>query len=340
MILRLVERTDRIAHIPRILYHWRVHASSTAGGDAKPYAYVAARNAIAGHLERCGIDAEVGYGPPGLYRVAHRVDPQESIALVLAARDPLGLEEAARSWVSQPHPTWTVVLAAPAQTLTACADALRSAGLADSRLTMVATEADTDPAAALSAAADAASAELLLLMQAPAIGLTHDWLTRLIGYGHQPQIAAAGPIVLGPDGRICQAGIALPEGIPLHLLHGVRSSMDNFFGYGTSVYNVSAVSGMLATQHDNLQGTRRPRPAVRRPGTDRVLHASHRYASRAHRDRPRRAAACHGADTAINDLPRSGACARAGAERTPATPTTTPTTAPIAATSSPSGADR
>ncbi len=55
MILRLVERTDRIAHIPRILYHWRAHAESTAGGyDAKPYAYVAARNAIAGHLQRTG----------------------------------------------------------------------------------------------------------------------------------------------------------------------------------------------------------------------------------------------------------------------------------------------
>ena len=75
MILRLVERTDRIAHIPRILYHWRAHADSTAGGDAKPYAYVAARNAIAAHLERSGIEADVGYGPPGLYRVAHRVDP-------------------------------------------------------------------------------------------------------------------------------------------------------------------------------------------------------------------------------------------------------------------------
>ena len=74
MILRLTERTDRIAHIPRILYHWRAHASSTAGGDAKPYAYVAARSAIAAHLERTGVDAEVGYGPPGLYRVAHRVD--------------------------------------------------------------------------------------------------------------------------------------------------------------------------------------------------------------------------------------------------------------------------
>ena len=90
-------------------------------------------------------------------------------------------------------------------------------------------------------------------MQSPAAGLTHDWLTRLIGYGSQPQIAAAAPIVLGPDGRIAQAGVALPRGIPLHLLHGDRSSMDNFFGYGTSVYNVSAVSGVLATRRDTYR---------------------------------------------------------------------------------------
>ena len=87
-------------------------------------------------------------------------------------------------------------------------------------------------------------------MQAPAIGLTHDWLTRLLGYSAQPGIAAAGPVLLAPDGRIHQAGIAIPEGIPLHLLHGARSSMDELFGYGTSVYNVSAVSGILATRRE------------------------------------------------------------------------------------------
>jgi len=253
MILRLVERTDRIAHIPRILYHWRVHASSTAGGDAKPYAYVAARNAIAGHLERCGIEAEVGYGPPGLYRVAHRVDPRQSIALVLALEDPQGLEEAARSWISQPHARWKLVLAAPEQAVAACSGALEAAGVEDSRVTIVPMTAGTDSATALDAAAGAAVAELLLIMQAPAIGLTYDWLTRLIGYGNQPQIGAAGPIVLGPDGRIAQAGVALPQGIPLHLLHGDRSSMDKFFGYGTSVYNVSAVSGALATRREIYQ---------------------------------------------------------------------------------------
>ena len=43
-VLRLTERTDRIAHIPHILYHWRAHTRSTAGGDdAKPFAYGAAQ---------------------------------------------------------------------------------------------------------------------------------------------------------------------------------------------------------------------------------------------------------------------------------------------------------
>jgi O-antigen biosynthesis protein len=253
MILRLVEHTDRIAHIPQILYHWRIHGSSTAGGDAKPYAYVAARNAIAAHLERCGIEAEVEYGPPGLYRVMHRIDPLQSIALVVALEDDQGLEEAAHSWASQPHRAWEIVLTAPKHAVAGCKAALRAAGIDEARVTIIATKEKFDAATALAAAADTATAEHLLLMEAPAAGLTYDWLARLIGYSNQHGISAAGPILLSQDGRICEAGIAVPDGVPLYLLHGTRSSMDNFFGYGTSVYNVSAVSGVLATPRDAYQ---------------------------------------------------------------------------------------
>jgi O-antigen biosynthesis protein len=253
MILRLVERTDRIAHIPRILYHWRAHANSTAGGDAKPYAYVAARNAIASHLERSGLEAEVGYGPPGLYRVTHRVDRSTSVDLVLSVDNELGVAEAAASWLDQPHPSWNVVITAPAAALDSTTAALTQAGIPESRITAIPAAPGTSPADALAAAATAATSQHLLLMQSPAMGLTHDWLTRLIGYSNQPHIAAAGPIVLAPDGRIQQAGIAIPEGIPLHLLYGTRSSMDDFFGFGTSVYNVSAVSGVLVTPRDTYQ---------------------------------------------------------------------------------------
>jgi O-antigen biosynthesis protein len=248
MILRLTERSDRIAHIPRILYHWRAHAGSTAAdAQSKPYAYVAARNAIESHLERIGMEAQVDFGPPGLYRVTHRVEPSTSVDLVLAVEHIDGLAQAAASWPFQAHASWTVTLAVPTHALDAARSALTDAGISQERITPIPTPVGQHPSAALAAAAAAGHAEHLVLMQTPAMGLTHDWLIRLLGYSAQPGIAAAGPVVLAPDGRIQQAGIAIPEGIPLHLLHGTRSSMDNLFGYGTSVYNVSAVSGILAT---------------------------------------------------------------------------------------------
>jgi len=69
--LRVAERTDRVRHIPRVLYRWRVHAGSAAGNaQAKPHAYPAARRAIAEHLERTAVDADVHFGPwEGIYRV-------------------------------------------------------------------------------------------------------------------------------------------------------------------------------------------------------------------------------------------------------------------------------
>ncbi len=248
-VLRLVERTDRIAHIPRILYHWRAHASSTAGGDAKPYAYLVQPGAISEHLQRRGIDAEIQFSQfPGLHRVVHRVDPAMTVHLILAVDSADGLTEAAASWLTQPHPSWQIIITTPAHAHDAVTTALATAGIPEHRLTTLTTQPGHSLTTALAAAAHTATAQHLLLMATPAIGLTHDWLTRLIGYSHQPEIAAAGPVLLAPDGRIQHAGIALPDGIPLHLHYGSPSG-----SAPPVVYNLSAVSGVLATRRDTHQ---------------------------------------------------------------------------------------
>ena len=60
MILRCVEKTDRIHHIPKVLYHWRAHEDSTAGNaDSKEYAIDASVRALEAHYERVGIEADV-----------------------------------------------------------------------------------------------------------------------------------------------------------------------------------------------------------------------------------------------------------------------------------------
>lgn len=58
LILRCTEQAENIAHISKILYHWRMHRQSTADNPAsKLYAYDAGERALQAHLKRCG---EVG----------------------------------------------------------------------------------------------------------------------------------------------------------------------------------------------------------------------------------------------------------------------------------------
>ena len=59
-ILRCVESTMEIHHIPKVLYHWRTHANSTAASpESKMYAYESAKRAIEAHMRRMGLQAEI-----------------------------------------------------------------------------------------------------------------------------------------------------------------------------------------------------------------------------------------------------------------------------------------
>ena len=85
LFLRLVEKTGGAAHVPQVLYYWRVHAGSTSGGtDAKPYVAAAAKKALADHLARTGRTGTVEDGLfPSTYRVKWDIvgDPKVSILI-------------------------------------------------------------------------------------------------------------------------------------------------------------------------------------------------------------------------------------------------------------------
>ena len=85
LFLRLLEKTGGAAHVPQVLYYWRVHAGSTSGGaDAKPYVAAAAKKALADHLTRTGRTGTVEDGLyPSTYRVKWDIvgDPKVSILI-------------------------------------------------------------------------------------------------------------------------------------------------------------------------------------------------------------------------------------------------------------------
>lgn len=90
LTLKAFEVARGIVHVPRVLYHWRDHEGSTAGGDnQKPYAHEAGRRALEAHLSRRGIVAYVVDGPlPYTYDVRYELpDFLPKVSIVIPTRD-------------------------------------------------------------------------------------------------------------------------------------------------------------------------------------------------------------------------------------------------------------
>ena len=93
LVLRVTERARRVAHVPEVLYHWRVVPGSTAGdASAKPYAWEAGRRAVQAHLDRVGVPGEVQFGEiQGTLRVKREASADHVVSVVIPTRGSSGI---------------------------------------------------------------------------------------------------------------------------------------------------------------------------------------------------------------------------------------------------------
>ena len=77
---RLEKREEAVLHIPKVLYHWRCHAASTAENpESKRYAYEAGRRAVQDFADRKGWAAKaVDTAHVGFYALRYQGDPFDS----------------------------------------------------------------------------------------------------------------------------------------------------------------------------------------------------------------------------------------------------------------------
>jgi len=76
LALRMVESLtpNQIIHVPHVLYHWRIHAESTAlHSGKKSYAQDSGLKALREHLQRLSIDATVELTPFLQYRIRYSI---------------------------------------------------------------------------------------------------------------------------------------------------------------------------------------------------------------------------------------------------------------------------
>lgn len=89
MFLRLFDATPHIYHIPKVLYHWRIHkASTSADAKAKEYVIEAGKYALQKHMERNGIAAHITTGKlPISYKVNYDIKGCPLVSILILNKD-------------------------------------------------------------------------------------------------------------------------------------------------------------------------------------------------------------------------------------------------------------
>lgn len=248
LLLRCTERAGpgQVHHIPRVLYHWRAIAGSTAlVRDAKDYAADAGARAITDHLARIGADATLEQLPHGHYRVHWGLGAAPpKVSLVVPTRDRVQLLRTCVESLLQKtdYPHFEVVVvdnqSSEAETL-AYFDELRHNG----RARVIRYDAPFNYSAINNWAVSQCDGELIGLLNNDIEVISPGWLREMAGQARRAEIGAVGAMLYYPDERIQHAGVVLGVGgIANHAYVGQPRGYPGHGGRAKVVQGVSAVT--------------------------------------------------------------------------------------------------
>ncbi|WP_175688791.1 glycosyltransferase family 2 protein [Burkholderia anthina] len=213
LALRCVERAGAgsVHHIPRVLYHWRVHAESTASGtDAKPYAVVAGERALNDHFDRMGIRGAVEYAGNG-YRAHYALpDPLPLVSLIITTRNECDLiRQCIKSIVDKTtYGNYEIIVVDNGSDDPATLDYLGSLK-SDARVRVLRDDRPLNFSAWCNSAVDVANGEIVGLIDNGTEVISPEWLSEMVSIALQPGVGAVGAKLLYPNGAVQHAGMTL-----------------------------------------------------------------------------------------------------------------------------------
>lgn len=252
LALRCIEQlpsgqvNQQIQHIPRVLYHWRIHADSTAHNiDAKPYAMVAGERAINEHLARMGVAARaesVGYG----YRVRYQLPTQSPlVSLIIPTRNGLKLlRQCVESILAKTsYANYEIIVMDNGSDDRATLRYLDELALKPN--VRVARDARPFNYSALNnAAVKLARGSVVGLVNNDVEVISPDWLTEMVSHALRPEVGAVGARLWYSDDTLQHAGVVLGiHGVAGHVHRFLPRGNVGYCGRAALIQSFSAVTG-------------------------------------------------------------------------------------------------
>jgi cellulose synthase/poly-beta-1,6-N-acetylglucosamine synthase-like glycosyltransferase len=246
--LRVVERTANIAHIPKVLYHWRLWSSSVSSGiGAKPYALAAQLRSIEEHFARTGTKAKLELLPDTTIHLRRHPESKHSTTVVLATR---GVRGAVPAWIerletlrqsSRFHDDFELIVAHYGTVTQPVADYYAS--ITTTPHVTIVTDPTLGRMALLNLAATKARGDLLLFLDEALTPQSDATLDDLIVWFDRPGVDAVGGRSISSAGKQVLGALAVaPNGRLESMFAGRELTAYGYNGHSLWYRNVSAIS--------------------------------------------------------------------------------------------------
>lgn len=245
-IFRCTEQAKGIVHIPKILYHWRVHQNSTADNPiSKGYAADAGRRAVEAHLARQGLKAMVmERKDPGFYRVKYQVQGTPLVSIVIPNKDEKETLERCLNSIREKttYSNYEILIIENNSTTTEIYDYYRCIDGRDG-IRVLNWEREFNYSAINNFGISQAKGEFIICLNNDIAVITPDWVEELLANCQRKEVGITGARLYFPDHTIQHAGIVIGiGGIAGSLFAGMAKKRSGYLHKAVIQQNLSAVT--------------------------------------------------------------------------------------------------
>jgi glycosyltransferase involved in cell wall biosynthesis len=239
LALRCIEHieTKQIHHIPRVLYHWRMHDQSTAqSANHKPYAMLAGERALNEHFQRQKINAQAEHTDYG-YRVRYALpDILPMVSLVIPTRNGLQLlQQCVGSILKKTsYPNYEILIIDNGSDDPATLQYLDELQ-AEARVRVVRDDRPFNYSALNNAAVKLTRGEVVGLLNNDLEVISPDWLSEMVSIALQPGVGAVGARLWYPNNKLQHGGVILGLGGVAGHSHKLLPRNQNGYAYRASI---------------------------------------------------------------------------------------------------------
>ena len=248
LILRYLEHVDfkKIYHIPRILYHWRVHNNSTAfSSSTKPYAILSGEKALNNHFKRQKIFATseyIGYG----YRTHYSLPSEPPlVSLIIPTKNGFSLlsqciESILRKTTYQNYEILVIDNNSDDKKTLSYLQKLNDE---NDNITIIRDKRPFNYSALNNEAVKLANGEILGLLNNDVEVISPEWLSEMVAIALQPGIGATGARLWYPNDTLQHGGIIIGiGGVAGHSHKDMPRNEHGYFCRASLTQNFSAVT--------------------------------------------------------------------------------------------------